>query len=379
MISINDHLEGLTQPSQSARALGYRLPAEFEPTEALWLTYPHNLDTWPNCYEKACAQYDEFIKQGKRFVKVNVIGRDFQWKTNDSWVRDYGPIFVVRGEAKGQGPRDKGQGQSNPKSEIRNRKSSAPSPLPPLACHDFTFNGWGGKYDTDIYNPALDDVIPRYIAKVLNIPIWSHDLILEGGSIEVNGRGTLMTTKQCLLNQNRNCKLTQAQIEESIHEALGTRHTLWLPGGIEGDDTDGHIDDVARFIGPDTIAAIRAPNESADHEMLEQNWRAIEAARDQDGNKFNLVALPVPEPMFHDYPPIGPDEGGHYQIPASYANFLILNEGVLVPIFGQKADDVAMRTLEKALPGRQIIGVRADVLVVGFGALHCLSMQQPKV
>ncbi len=378
-------------PPQSARAMGYRLPAEFEPAEALWLTYPHNLDTWPNCYEKACAQYDEFIKQAKRFVKVNVIGRDFQWKTNDSWVRDYGPIFVVKGEAKGQGPRAKGlggeekgqgpgakgQGEANPKFSAPS--ALGPSSLGPLACHDFTFNGWGGKYDTDIYNPALDDVIPRYIAKVLNIPIWSHDLILEGGSIEVNGRGTLMTTKQCLLNQNRNCKLTQAQIEENIHEALGTRHTLWLPGGIEGDDTDGHIDDVARFIAPDTIAAIRAPKESADHEMLEANWRAIEQARDQDGNPFNLVALPVPEPMHYDYPPIGPDEGGHYQIPASYANFLILNEGVLVPIFGQKADDVAMRTLEKALPGRQIIGVRADVLVIGFGALHCLSMQQPKV
>ena len=379
MISINDHLEGLTQPPQSARALGYRLPAEFEPVEALWLTYPHNLDTWPNCYEKACAQYDEFIRQAKRFVKVNVIGQDFKWKTNDSWVRDYGPIFVVKGEQKGTKARKhegtiegKGTSSTNPQSEIRNPKSL-------LACHDFTFNGWGGKYDTDDYNPALDDVIPRYIARHLDIPIWSHDLILEGGSIEVNGRGTLMTTKQCLLNQNRNCKLTQAQIEESIHEALGTRHTLWLPGGIEGDDTDGHIDDVARFIAPDAIAAIRAPKESADHEMLEQNWRAIEQARDQDGRPFNLVALPVPEPMYYDYPPIGPDEGGHYQIPASYANFLILNGGVLVPIFGQKSDEIALRTLENAMPGKQIIGIRADVLVVGFGALHCLSMQQPRV
>ncbi len=351
MPQLNDHLTGLTQPTQSARALGYRMPGEFEPVDAVWLTYPHNRDTWPNCFDKACAQYDQFIKEASRFTKVNVIGREFNWKTNDSWVRDYGPIFVVN---------------NTPGSGL-------------LACHDFTFNGWGGKYDTDNYQPQIDDVIPRFAAKHLNIPIWCHDLILEGGSIDVNGRGSVLTTEQCLLNVNRNSKLTRAQIEQGLHDALGTRHIIWLPGGIEGDDTDGHIDDVARFIDATTIAMIRAPKDNPDHEMLERNWAALADAKDQDGNAINLVALPVPEPRFYDYPPIGNDEGGHYQLPMSHANFLILNEGVLVPTFGQKSDDDAIAALQKAMPAHTIVGVRCEHLVVGFGAMHCLSMQQPRV
>ncbi len=419
MPTITDHLAGLTQPTQSARSLGYRMPGEFEPVAAVWLTYPHNRDTWPDCFDKACAQYDEFIKQASRFTKVNIIGRDFNWKTNDSWVRDYGPIFVVRNEGTEARRHEGTEGQrhegtearrhegtegkaseneseisnlksqiSNPQSQISNLKSQIPSTrnseletrnLSPLACHDFTFNGWGGKYDTDHYQPRIDDIIPRFIAKHLNIPIWRHDLILEGGSIDVNGRGSVLTTEQCLLNVNRNSKLTRARIEESLHEALGTRHIIWLPGGIEGDDTDGHIDDVARFIDPATIAMIRAPRGHPDHEMLERNWAALSTAKDQDGDAINLVALPVPEPRFYDYPPIGNDEGGHYQLPMSHANFLILNEGVLVPTFGQKSDDEAIAALEKAMPRHTIVGVRCDHLVVGFGAMHCLSMQQPRI
>ena len=367
MPHLTDHLAGLTQPTQSARSLGYRVPGEFEPVSAVWLTYPHNLDTWPNCYDKACAQYDQFIRQASRFTKVNVIGRDFKWKTNDSWVRDYGPIFVVKSE----GTRG-GDASTTRNSELETRNS-------PLACHDFTFNGWGGKYDTDDYQPQIDDVIPRLVAKHLNIPIWCHDLILEGGSIDVNGRGSVLTTEQCLLNVNRNSKLTRTQIEQGLHDALGTRHILWLPGGIEGDDTDGHIDDVARFIDATTIAMIRAPKGHPDHEMLERNWAALSKAKDQDGNAINLVALPMPEPRFYDYPPIGNDEGGHYQLPMSHANFLILNEGVLVPTFGQKSDDLALAALQKAMPRHTIVGVPCDWLVVGFGAMHCLSMQQPRI
>ncbi len=334
--------------------MGYRMPGEFEPVDAVWLTYPHNLDTWPNCYDKACAQYDRFIEEASRFTKVNVIGkgREFTWPTNDSWVRDYGPIFVVRREA-ASGSR--------------------------LACHDFTFNGWGGKYDTDAYQPQIDDVIPRLVAGHLDIPIWCHDLILEGGSIDVNGQGSVLTTEQCLLNVNRNSKLTRGQIEQGLHDALGTRHIIWLPGGIEGDDTDGHIDDVARFIDATTIAMIRAPKGHPDHEMLKRNWAALAQAKDQDGRPVKTVALPVPEPRFYDYPPIGNDAGGRYQLPMSHANFLILNEGVLVPTFGGASDDAALATMRKAMPGHTIVGVPCDWLVVGFGTMHCLSMQQPRV
>ena len=376
MPHLTDHLNGLTQPAQSARSLGYRMPGEFEPVAAVWLTYPHNLDTWPNCYDKACAQYDQFIKQASRFTKVNVIGRDFNWKTNDSWVRDYGPIFVVKSEGTKARRHEGTKGEEA--STTRNSELETRN-FPPLACHDFTFNGWGGKYDTADYQPQIDDVIPRLVAKHLNIPIWCHDLILEGGSIDVNGTGSVLTTEQCLLNVNRNSKLTRAQIEQGLHDALGTRHIIWLPGGIEGDDTDGHIDDVARFINPTTIAMIRAPKGHPDHEMLERNWAALSQAKDQDGHAINLVALPVPEPRFYDYPPIGNDEGGRYQLPMSHANFLILNEGVLVPTFGQKSDDLALAALQKAMPRHTIVGVPCDWLVVGFGTMHCLSMQQPRV
>ena len=365
MPTFPDHLDGLNQPPQSARSLGYRVPGEFEPVDAVWLTYLHNRDTWPNCFDKACAQYDQFIQQASRFTNVNVIGRDFNWKTNDSWVRDYGPIFVVKDEGT-EGGSATATSQSDPTPHL-------------LACHDFTFNGCGGKYDTDDYQPQIDDVIPRLIARHLNIPIWCHDLILEGGSIDVNGRGSVLTTEQCLLNVNRNSKLSRAQIEQSLHEALGTRHIIWLPGGIEGDDTDGHIDDVARFINPTTIAMIRAPRDNPDHEMLERNWAALSTAKDQDGNAINLVALPVPEPRFYDYPPIGNDEGGRYQLPMSHANFLILNEGVLVHTFGQRSDEQAIAALQQAMPQHTIVGVRCEHLVVGFGAMHCLSMQQPRV
>jgi agmatine deiminase len=222
-------------------------------------------------------------------------------------------------------------------------------------------------------------VIPQFIAKELNIPIWSHDLILEGGSIEVNGAGTVMTTEQCLLNQNRNANLSRGQIESALHDALGTRHILWLPGGIEGDDTDGHIDDVARFIGPDTVAAEYAPPGHPDHAVLDRNWRALEQARDQDGRPLRVLALPAPPPMAYDYPPRGDDPGGREPLPASYANFLMLNDGVLVPVFHQPTDEAALAALAKALPGRQVIGVPAERLVVGCGSLHCLSMQQPRV
>jgi len=332
-------------PEQTARALGYRMPGEFEPVEAVWLTYPHNAETWPGCLDKARQQYDFFMSQVARFADVRMTGKRHGWKTNDSWIRDYGPVFVVN---------DAGE----------------------LACHDFIFNGWGGKYG-DEYGD--DDVIPVKVAELLDIPIWRHEMILEGGSIDVNGRGTVMTTEQCLLNANRNPRKRRAEIEQALHDALGTSHVIWLPGGIEGDDTDGHIDDVARFVSPDTVAAIRAPKDHQDHETLERNWTALRNATDQDGHPLNLIELPVPDPVYYDYPDDRFGPGGRKLCPASYANFLILTEAALVPTFGCAADEAALRAVEQALPGRLVIGVRAERLVVGLGAMHCLSCHQPTV
>jgi len=336
----------MSEPRGTARELGYRMPAEFEPTDAVWLTYPHNTDTWPDCLDEARRQYDQIILHVDRHARVQVLGRDHHWPTDDSWMRDYGPIFVVNNQS--------------------------PSPL---ACHDFIFNCWGDKYGP--YDQ--DDVVPQHVAQHLRIPIWSHDLVLEGGSIEVNGRGTVMTTEQCLLNPNRNPTLSRDDIEQRLHDALGTHHVIWLPGGIEGDDTDGHIDDVARFVAPDIVVAIRADKGHPDHATLERNWSALQAARDPSGEALRLIALPVPQPIHYDYPADAFGPGGRKQLPASYANFLIVNGAVLVPTFGQANDEVALQALAQAIPDREIIGVRSDRLVVGLGAVHCLSMQQPGV
>jgi len=332
-------------PAKSALELGYSMPGEFEPVQAVWLTYPHNAETWPGCLDKAELQYDFFMSQVARFADVQMTGKKHGWKTNDSWIRDYGPVFVVN---------EAGD----------------------LACHDFVFNGWGGKYGEE-YND--DDRVPVKVAELLDIPIWRHDMVLEGGSIDVNGRGTVMTTEQCLLNPNRNPRKSRDDIEQALHDALGTSNVIWLPGGIEGDDTDGHIDDVARFVAPDTVAAIRAPEDHEDHETLERNWTALQNATDQDGQLLNLIELPVPEPLFYDYPDDRFGPGGRKLCPASYANFLILTEAVLVPIFGCAQDEAALRAIEQALPGRLVVGIRAEWLVVGLGAMHCLSCHQPAV
>jgi len=338
-LSLNPH-----EPAESAAALGYRMPGEFEPIDAVWLTYPHNRETWPGNFDRACEQYDFFMSQVARFANVELTGEKHGWPTNDSWIRDYGPIFVT--DATGG-----------------------------LGCHDFHFNGWGGKYNAEYHD---DDLIPQRVAAALDLPIWIHDLVLEGGSIEVNGRGTVMTTAQCLLNDNRNPHLDRAAIEAELGAALGVDHVIWLPGGILGDDTDGHIDDIARFIAPNAVAAVKPDDPShPDHDMLQRNWAALASAVDQDGQPLELIPLPAPEPIQYDFPPDRFGPGGRHPVPASYANFLIVNEAVLVPTFAQPSDEVALRRLDDAMPAHTVIGVPGDQLVVGLGALHCLSQQQP--
>ena len=220
-------------------------------------------------------------------------------------------------------------------------------------------------------------MVPQHIAKKLGIPLWIHDMVLEGGSIDVNGKGTVMTTEQCLLNKNRNPRKSRDAIISEVHAALGTRHAIWLPGGIIGDDTDGHIDDIARFVNPNTVVGIRAPSGHPDAAMLDQNWDALNQATDQDGKKLNVIPLPVPQPIKYNFPADRFGPGGVNPVPASYANFIIANGAVFVPVFGQKTDDEALKTLESAMPGYKVYGIRAEFLVVGLGAFHCLSQQQP--
>jgi agmatine deiminase len=329
-------------PGGSASALGYRMPAEWEMLSCVWLSSPENQETWPGCLGKAQKQFADWVDLMRKAVVVRTT-QEVGIETDDAWIRDYGPIFVVRDA-------DDGQGAA-------------------LACHDFRFNTWGGKYETR----GRDDVVPQHIARELGLPIWVHDFVLEGGSIDVNGQGTAMTTAQCLLNPNRNPDKSRQQIETKLHETLGTRHVIWLPGGIHGDDTDGHIDDVARFVTPNTVAAVSAPPGHRDHDVTQANLRALRAAVDQDGEPLGVIELPVPEPIYYDYP------DGRGLLPASYANFLFANGHLFVPVFGQHADDRALEVLSRALPGYRVVPVRADRLVVGLGALHCLSQQQPAV
>lgn len=336
--------ERLRQADRSAAELGYRMPAEWEPVARVWVDPPHNPETWPLCLEEAQKEFQQFVEAVSRAARVVNI-KDLGIPTVDSWIRDYGPIFVK----KDSGGKDA------------------------IAVHDFRFNGWGGKYE----NRDLDDVVPQHIALKENRLIWIHDMVLEGGSIDVNGRGTVLTTQQCLLNPNRNPHLSREQIEQALHAALGTRHVIWLPGGIVGDDTDGHVDDIARFVAPDRVVCVRARQGHPDHAVLEENYRALRAARDQDGRKLEVVELPAPEPMRYRFPPDRFGPGGELPVPASYANFLMVNGWVFVPVFGQKSDDQALRILEQAMPGYRIVGLEARHLVVGLGAFHCLSQQEP--
>jgi agmatine deiminase len=256
--------------------------------------------------------------------------------TNDAWCRDHGPIFVHR--------------QSAGKTEE--------------AILDWGYNAWGGKYPP--YD--LDDVIPTRIGRELGIPVYYPGMVLEGGSIDVNGRGTLLTTEACLLNPNRNPQLDREAIEASLRRHLGVRNILWLGDGIAGDDTDGHIDDLTRFVDPTTVVTV-VEEDPADqnHEPLQKNLERLRTMRDQDGTPLRVVTLPMPRPIHQ--------EG--QRLPASYANFYIANGLVLLPTYDPERDAEAQATLQGLFPGRDVVGIDCTDLVWGLGAFHCVTQQWP--
>ncbi len=346
--------------SATPASLGYSMPAEWAPHRATWLSWPHNIETWPTQLEKvqniwvqmvaALSPYEQvYLLVNDAAVKQEVVARLNAAKTAmanvtlleiatvDVWMRDYGPTFVTRNAADW-----------------------------PLAFNDWIFNGWGGKYQA--YEE--DERVAREIARLLQVPVFDHKLILEGGSIEVNGAGTCLTTEQCLLNQNRNPHLSRAQIEEFLKNSLGVRHILWLGDGIVGDDTDGHIDDIARFVNFTTVACIIEANSRDDnYRILQENYERLQNAHDQDGKKLELVCLPCPAPVFYD----------SARLPASYANFYIANEVVLVPVFEDANDRQALGLLQELFPKRKVIGLRCNEVVAGLGAIHCVTQQEPAV
>lgn len=344
------------------RALGYRMPAEEEPHRATWLAWPHNPETWPDPSQLTLVK-EIWVKMVRGLTPTEEVcllvrgGREkgdvtdilknggatmehlsiYVIPTVDVWMRDYGPTFVVRRE-----------------------------PEKRLAFNDWIFNAWGMKYESYM---ADDSVCPE-IAKLLGVPVFKHEVVLEGGSIEVNGRGTCLTTEQCLLNPNRNPNLGRKEIEQVLRDSLAVDHFIWLGEGIVGDDTDGHIDDIARFVNPTTIlCAVEENSKDENYRPLQENFERLQGAKDQDGKKIELVKLPMPGPVVY--------EGS--RLPASYANFYIANGVVLVPTYDHPNDKAALGILGDLFPGHKIIGIPCTPLVSGLGAIHCVTQQEPAV
>jgi agmatine deiminase len=337
---------------------GYRMPAEWSPHEATWLSWPHNRDSWPGVFERVEPAMAEFVRALSQYEPVYINVRDaeherhvcgllagavpperlrtFRFPTNDAWARDHGAIFVTRAAA-----------------------------AEPRLALDFDYNAWGGKYPP--YD--LDRLVGRQMAQALGVPRFASNVIMEGGSIEVNGAGALLTTEQCLLNPNRNPALGRADIEAVLRGAFGVREILWLGDGIEGDDTDGHIDDLTRFVAEDTVVTVMEPNtRDPNHATLAANRRRLDELT-LGGKPLTVIELPMPEPQYLE----------DQRLPASYANFYIANEAVLLPAFGCPQDDAACAVLADCFPRRRVVPIDCRTLVAGLGTLHCLSQQVPLV
>jgi agmatine deiminase len=335
------------------RQLGYRFPAEWEPHAATWLSWPHNPDTWPGKFEPIPAVWQQLVRTLAEFEPVHVLaGGEHVMEvaqrmvgdlsrvtlhdipTNDCWARDHGPMFLV-------GP-----------------PGSEPSLI------DWGYNAWGGKY------PPFDqdNLVPGRVAEFTRRRRFEPGIILEGGAVDVNGAGTVLTTEQCLLNPNRNPQLDRAEVERYLREYLNVDKILWLGGGIVGDDTDGHIDELARFVGPRTVvAAVEDDPTDANYAPLLDNLERLRKFTDQDDRPLEIVTMPMPAPKFF----------GEHRLPACYLNFYIANGVVIVPVFDDPADAVALDTLAKLFPSRQIRPIKAIDLIWGLGAFHCITQQQP--
>jgi agmatine deiminase len=254
----------------------------------------------------------------------------------DAWIRDYGPNFIVR--------------SSHGKREV--------------SLVRWIFNAWGGKYESLMQ----DDSIMDHLTPLLGLPVFRTGLVLEGGSIDTNGGGTVLVTDQCLLNPNRNPHLSRHGVEQALNHFLGFIHFIWLGEGIEGDDTDGHIDDIARFVNPATVVAAEETNTADRNEKpLRENLKRLREATDQRGKKLTVVTIPMP----------GRVEGPEGRLPASYLNFYIANGVVLVPIFGHAQDAAALRILQELFPKRRVLGIRSEDLVLGLGGIHCITHEEP--
>lgn len=337
--------------------LGLRWPAEWEPHAATWLSWPHNPETWPAglapveeafdrmvealvpgedvhisvsneaMAERVAARLDRLGSTAERRTTLHQI------PTDDAWVRDHGPVFLVADDGS-------------------------------RALLDFRFDAWGGKYPPW----DRDDAVPAAVAARLALPRFRVDAVLEGGSVDGDGRGTVLTTEACLLHGNRGPGRTREAMEELLARTLGARQVVWLGDGVEGDDTDGHIDDLARFVAPGrVVCAVEADAADPNAAPLADNHERLRRARDAEGRLLEVVELPMPAPM----------HAGGARCPASYANFYVANACVLVPVFGDASDARAVAILAECFADRQVVGIPCREVVAGLGAVHCLTQQEP--
>jgi agmatine deiminase len=350
----------MTPVSPTPAQLGYRMPAEWEPHAGTWFTWPRpDGISFPDKYDTVPPVYAALIKELVEVedVNLNVWDADMEawvrglltkfgapldrvhfhhFPAYEPWCRDHGPIFLVRDHA---GRRER-------------------------AIVDWGYNAWGNKYPPF----DLDDAVPQHVAKLRDLPLFSPGIVMEGGALDVNGRGTLLTTESCLLNPNRNPDLDRAQIEQHLKDYLGVTHILWLGDGIAGDDTDGHVDDLTRFVDAQTVVTV-VEQDPADENFqpLQENLERLRTMRDQDGRLLRVVELPMPRRIEH--------EG--QRLPASYANFYIANGKVLLPTYRDPNDHRALEILQGAFPGRKVVGLDSTELIWGLGSFHCISQQEP--
>ncbi len=339
---------------------GYFFPAEWSKHASTWLSWPHKEASWPGKLESIYAVYAQFIKKVSEGEIVNINVNDANMKmvatrhlekqnvnfnkiqfhihpTNDAWCRDHGPAFLI-----------------NPAADIKK------------IVVDWGYNAWGGKYPPF----DLDDVIPTRIAELYKIPVYNPGIVMEGGSVEFNGKGTVLTTTACLLNENRNPHLSQSEIEKYLENYYGVKQILWLGDGIVGDDTDGHIDDITRFVNENTVVTVVEENKKDEnYELLQENLKTLKTFRLPDSKQLNIVELPMPSPVEYD----------GQRLPASYANFYIANKAVIVPIFNDKNDQKALDIISGCFKDREVVGLDSTDIIWGLGSFHCLSQQEPEV
>ena len=330
------------------------MPAEWETHSGTWLTWPHNPETWPEQdMQQVETEFMGIIRPlaKNEFVHILVNDEDMEntvastlnannvemkniflhdIPTNDSWIRDYGPNFIIQSDGK-------------------------------VAANDWDFDSWGRKYKWE-----LDDLAGTVIAEESGLHHFKPEIVLEGGAIEVNGAGTCVTTESCILNPNRNNGISRDAMETVLKDYLGISKVIWLHGEMEGDDTDGHIDNLARFVNPTTmVCSVEEDEEDPNYRCLKNNFDHLRSATDQDDNLFEIVTLPMPGYI------------GSPRLPASYANFYIANKSVLVPVYGHPNDKRALSILEPLFPEREIIPIPSTTLILGLGGVHCLTQQQP--